>query len=34
MYEQYKSVVATVKKVEEMIAEIDWLESRDWYLKK
>ena len=32
MYEQYRSVTATVKKVEEMIAEIDWLESRDWYL--
>lgn len=34
MYEQYKSVIATVKKVDEMIAEIDWLESRDWYLMK
>jgi len=27
MYEEYKSVVAIVKKVEEMIAEIDYLET-------
>jgi len=33
MYEQYRSVITTVKKVSEMIAEIDWLESRDWYRK-
>lgn len=34
MYEQYRSVFAIVKKVDEMIAEIDWLESRPWYLNK
>ncbi|MDH3312838.1 MAG: hemerythrin domain-containing protein [Nitrosopumilus sp.] len=34
MYDEYKSVFAIVKKVDEMIAEIDWLESRDWYLIK
>lgn len=33
MYEQYRSIFAIVKKVDEMIAEIDWLESRPWYLK-
>ena len=33
MYEQYRSVFAIVKKKEDMIAEIDLLESRDWYLK-
>ena len=31
MYEQYRSVIAIVKKVEQMIAEIDWLETRKWY---
>ena len=30
MYEQYRSVFATVKKVREMIAEIDLLEGRPW----
>lgn len=34
MYEQYRSVIATVKKVDDMIKEIDWLEQRDWFLKK
>lgn len=34
MYAEYKSVFAIVKKIDEMIAEIDWLESRDWYLIK
>lgn len=33
MYEQYKSVIEIVKKVEQMIAEIDWLETRPWYKK-
>ena len=33
MYEQYRSIFAIVKKKEDMIAEIDWLESREWYLK-
>jgi hemerythrin-like domain-containing protein len=33
MYEQYRSVIAIVKKVEQMIAEIDWLETRPWYMK-
>jgi hemerythrin-like domain-containing protein len=33
MYEQYRSVIAIVKKVEQMIAEIDWLETRQWYYK-
>jgi len=31
MYEQYRSVNAIVKKIDEMIAEIDWLESRPWF---
>ena len=31
MYEQYRSVIAIVKKIEQMIAEIDWLETRQWY---
>jgi len=30
MYEQYRSVFAIVKKVDEMIAEIDYLESQPW----
>ena len=34
MYEQYRSSMATVKKVSEMVAEIDWLESREWYQNK
>jgi len=34
MYEQYRSVFAIVKKVEEMIAEINYLEKQQWYLKK
>lgn len=33
MYEEYKSVFAIVKKVEDMIAEIDFLESCSWYQK-
>ena len=33
MYEQYRSVIAIMKKVEQMIAEIDWLELRPWYKK-
>ena len=33
MYEQYRSIFAIVKKKENMIAEIDWLELRPWYLK-
>ncbi|MCV0410179.1 hemerythrin domain-containing protein [Nitrosopumilus sp.] len=33
MYEEYKSVFAVVKKVEEMIAEIAFLESCSWYQK-
>ena len=33
MYEEYKSVFAVVKKVEEMIAEIDFLESCSWNQK-
>lgn len=33
MYEQYRSVIAIMKKVEQMIAEIDWLELRQWYQK-
>lgn len=31
MYEQYRSVTATIKKVDDMIKEIDWLESRPWF---
>jgi len=31
MFEQYRSVIATVKKVDDMIKEIDWLESRSWF---
>ena len=30
MYEQYRSVFAIVKKVDEMIAEIDYLENQPW----
>jgi len=30
MYEQYRSVFAIVKKVDEMIAEIDYLENLPW----
>lgn len=30
MYEQYRSIFAIVKKKEDMIAEIDFLESRPW----
>ena len=30
MYEQYRSVFAIVKKQQEMIAEIDYLESQPW----
>ena len=33
MYEEYRSVFATVKKIEDMIKEIDFLESRPWNLK-
>jgi hemerythrin-like domain-containing protein len=31
MYEQYRSVNAIVKKIDEMIGVIDWLETRSWY---
>ena len=31
MYEQYRSVNAITKKIDELIAEIDWLESRPWF---
>ena len=31
MYEQYRTVTATVKKIDDMIKEIDWLETRDWF---
>ena len=31
MYEEYRSVIAITKKVEDMIVEIDWLESRPWF---
>jgi hemerythrin-like domain-containing protein len=31
MYEQYRSVTDTVKKIDEMIKEIDWLETRPWF---
>jgi hypothetical protein len=30
MYEQYRSVFAIVKKVEDMIKEIDYLENQPW----
>ena len=30
MYEQYRSVFAIVKKVEELIADIDYLENQPW----
>ena len=30
MYEQYKSIFAIVKKVTELIAEIDYLEKQPW----
>ena len=30
MYEQYRSVFAIVKKVEDMIKEIDFLENQPW----
>lgn len=30
MYEQFRSVVATSKKLEELLSEIDYLESRPW----
>ena len=30
MYEQYRSVFAIVKKIDEMIAEIDYLENQPW----
>ncbi len=30
MYEQYRSIFAIVKKVDEMIAEIDYLENCPW----
>ncbi|HIE46460.1 MAG TPA: hypothetical protein EYP96_01580, partial [Nitrosopumilus sp.] len=31
MYEQYRSVIAITKKVEDMIIEIDLLESKSWF---
>jgi hemerythrin-like domain-containing protein len=31
MYEQYRSVIAITKKMEDMLIEIDWLESRPWF---
>ena len=30
MYEQYRSIFAIVKKVEELIADIDYLENQPW----
>jgi hypothetical protein len=30
MYEQYRSVFAIVKKVKELIADIDYLENQPW----
>jgi hemerythrin-like domain-containing protein len=32
MYEQFRSVMAISKKIDEMILEIDYLETRKWYL--
>jgi hemerythrin-like domain-containing protein len=34
MYEQYRSVIAIMQKVDEMIAEINLLESRSWFKKE
>lgn len=34
MYEEYRSVLAIIQNIDEMIAEIDWLESRNWSLRK
>ena len=34
MYEQFQSVMAITKKVEEMIKEIDFLESQIWFKRK
>jgi len=31
MYEQYRSVNTIIKKIDEMIEVIDWLETRSWY---
>ena len=31
MYEQYRSVTAITKKVDDMIKEIDFLEQQDWF---
>jgi hemerythrin-like domain-containing protein len=31
MYEQYRSVFAIVKKIDEMVAEIDYLENQPWF---
>lgn len=31
MYEQYRSIFAVVKKVEDMIKEIDFLENQPWF---
>ena len=31
MYEQYKTVTATIRKIDDMIKEIDWLETRPWF---
>ena len=31
MYEQYRSVTAITKKVDEMINEIDYLENQPWF---
>ena len=31
MYEQYKSITAITKKKEDMIKEIDYLESQPWF---
>ena len=31
MYEQFQSVMAITKKIEEMIKQIDYLENQDWF---
>ena len=30
MYEQFRSVMATSKKLDDLLAEVDYLESRPW----
>ena len=34
MYEQFQSVIAITKKVDEMIKEIDFLENQNWFQRK